>query len=94
MRNPDLDIDLLRCFATVAEHGSFTAAGSALGLTQSAVSLKIKRLEDMLRKRVFARTSRRLSLTPDGEVLLVYARRLLSIMRTPASVSRMVALPP
>jgi DNA-binding transcriptional LysR family regulator len=91
MRNPDLDIDLLRCFARVAEHGSFTAAGNALGLTQSAVSLKIKRLEDMLRKRVFARTSRRLSLTPDGEVLLVYARRLLSL--NDEAVRRMIAPP-
>ena len=42
MRYPDLDIDLLRCFSTVAEQGGFTAAGQALGLTQSAISLKIK----------------------------------------------------
>jgi hypothetical protein len=79
MRYPDLDIDLLRCFATVAGHGGFTAAGTALGLTQSAVSLKIKRLEDVVRRRVFDRTSRRLSLTPDGETLLVYANRLLAL---------------
>lgn len=91
MRYPDLDIDLLRCFATVAEQGGFTAAGSVLGLTQSAVSLKIKRLEDVLRKRVFERTSRRLSLTPEGEVLLVYARRLLSL--NDEAVRRMIAPP-
>ena len=48
MRYPDLDIDLLRCFATVADQSGFTAAGALLGLTQSAVSLKIKRLEDLL----------------------------------------------
>ncbi|MBN8889788.1 MAG: LysR family transcriptional regulator [Rhodospirillales bacterium 70-18] len=91
MRYPDLDIDLLRCFATVAEQGGFTAAGQALGLTQSAVSLKIKRLEDLLRKRVLERTSRRLSLTPDGEVLLIYARRLLSL--NDEAVRRMIAPP-
>lgn len=91
MRYPDLDIDLLRCFATVAEQGGFTAAGAVLGLTQSAVSLKIKRLEDVLRKRVFERTSRRLSLTPEGEVLLVYARRLLSL--NDEAVRRMIAPP-
>jgi DNA-binding transcriptional LysR family regulator len=91
MRYPDLDIDLLRCFATVAEQGGFTAAGNVLGLTQSAVSLKIKRLEDVLTRRVFARTSRRLALTPEGEMLLVYARRLLSL--NDEAVRRMIAPP-
>ncbi|MDE2515636.1 MAG: LysR family transcriptional regulator [Rhodospirillales bacterium] len=91
MRYPDLDVDLLRCFVAVAEHGGFTAAGNVLGLTQSAVSLKIKRLEDMVRKRVFQRTSRSLSLTHDGEVLLVYARRLLAL--NDEAVRRMVAPP-
>ncbi len=91
MRYPDLDIDLLRCFATVAAEGGFTAAGHALGLTQSAISLKIKRLEDLLGKRVFERTSRALSLTADGEVLLVYARRLLAL--NDEAVRRMIAPP-
>jgi DNA-binding transcriptional LysR family regulator len=91
MRYPDLDIDLLRCFATVAERGGFTAAGVALGLTQSAVSLKIKRLEDILQKRLLERTSRRLALTQDGEVLLIYARRLLSL--NDEAVRRMIAPP-
>lgn len=91
MRYPDLDLDLLRCFVTVAGQGGFTAAGQVLDLTQSAVSLKIKRLEDLIQKRVFDRTSRRLSLTPDGEVLLVYARRLLSL--NDEAVRRMIAPP-
>jgi len=91
MRYPDLDIDLLRCFAAVAEQGGFTAAGTVLGLTQSAVSLKIKRLEDLVGKRVLERTSRRLSLTRDGELLLAYARRLLAL--NDEAVRRMVAPP-
>lgn len=91
MRYPDLDIDLLRCFATVASTGGFTAAGNALGLTQSAISLKVKRLEDLVRKRVFDRTSRALSLTRDGEVLLAYARRLLAL--NDEAVRRMIAPP-
>jgi DNA-binding transcriptional LysR family regulator len=91
MRYPDLDIDLLRCFVAVAERGGFTAAGGALGLTQSAVSLKVKRLEDLIRKRVFDRTSRRLSLTQDGEVLLAYARRLLAL--NDEAVRQMIAPP-
>jgi DNA-binding transcriptional LysR family regulator len=91
MRYPDLDIDLLRCFAAVSEQGGFTAAGLLLGLTQSAVSLKVKRLEDLLGRRVFLRTSRRLSLTPDGETLLAYARRLLSL--NDEAVRRLIAPP-
>jgi DNA-binding transcriptional LysR family regulator len=91
MRYPDLDIDLLRSFATVAERGGFTAAGQALGLTQSAISLKIKRLEEIVRRRVFDRTSRKLSLTREGEVLLAYARRLLSL--NDEAVRRMITPP-
>jgi DNA-binding transcriptional LysR family regulator len=91
LRYPDLDIDLLRCFATVAEQGGFTAAGQALGLTQSAVSLKVKRLEEIVRKRVFDRTSRSLAITRDGEVLLAYARRLLAL--NDEAVRRMIAPP-
>lgn len=89
MRCPDLDIDLLRCFVTVTERQGFTAAGQTLGLTQSAISLKIKRLEDIVGKRVFERTSRSLALTADGEVLLSYARRLLSL--NDEAVRRMIA---
>ncbi len=91
MRAPDLDLDLLRCFVTVAEQGGFTAAGSALGLTQSAVSLKVKRLEDILRRRVFDRTSRSIALTREGETLLAYARRMLAL--NDEAVRRMVAPP-
>ncbi|MBR0644636.1 LysR substrate-binding domain-containing protein [Plastoroseomonas hellenica] len=91
MRIPDLDLDLLRCFVAVAERGGFTAAGLALGLTQSAVSLKVKRLEDLLGKRVLARTSRSAALTRDGETLLAYARRILAL--NDEAVRRMVAPP-
>ena len=43
-----LDIDMLRCFQAVAETGSFTRAGELIGLTQSGVSVKIRRLEERL----------------------------------------------
>ncbi|MDO9706906.1 LysR family transcriptional regulator [Paracraurococcus lichenis] len=91
MRIPDLDLDLLRGFVTVAERGGFTAAGQALGLTQSAVSLKVKRLEDLLQRRVFERTSRSIALTRDGETLLAYARRILAL--NDEAVRRLVAPP-
>jgi DNA-binding transcriptional LysR family regulator len=79
MRYPDVDISLLRCFVCVAEQGSFTATSHILHLTQSAVSLQIKRLEQLIGKRVFNRTSRSIVLTSDGELLLTYARRMLAL---------------
>lgn len=79
MSLPDLEIDALRAFVTVAEAGGFTAAAERLGRTQSAVSVKIRKLEDMLGRRVFERTSRSLALTHDGELLMGYARRLLDL---------------
>lgn len=91
MRIPDLDLDLLRCFVTVAERGGFTAGGQALGLTQSAVSLKIKRLEEVVQRRVLDRTSRTVVLTRDGETLLAYARRILAL--NDEAVRRLVAPP-
>lgn len=79
MRYPDLDLDALRSFAAVADAGGFTAAGELLGRSQAAISIKIKKLEETLGRRVFERTSRSLSLTRDGEMLLGYARRLLEL---------------
>lgn len=79
MRYPDLEIDLLRAFVAVAETGGFTAAADVVGRSQSAVSQKILRLEELLGRRVFERTSRSLNLTPEGEKLLVMARRMLEM---------------
>src|SRR5215468_6174057 len=79
MATSNLDIDLLRTFAAVADSGSFTAAGELVARTQSAVSLQVKRLEESLGQRVFERTSRSLALTPAGETLLGYARRILEL---------------
>jgi len=74
-----LDLDLLRCFVTIAETGSFTRAGERLGRTQSTISLQVKRLEDQLGRAVFARTPRSLSLTSEGERLMGPARQLLRL---------------
>lgn len=82
MRVPDLEIDLLRAFVAVAETGSFTAAADVVGRSQSAVSQKIFRLEEILDRRVFDRNSRSLSLTRDGERLLVAARQMLEFNDT------------
>jgi len=73
-----LDVDLLRTFVHVADMGSFTAAGSALGATQSAVSVRLKKLEDRLGHRLLERTPRSVSLTPFGEGFVEDARNVLT----------------
>lgn len=75
----NLDIDLLRCFATIAEEGSFTRAGDRLGRTQSTISLQVKRLEEQLGHQLFDRSPRSLRLTGEGERLLGPARELLRL---------------
>lgn len=70
--------DLLRAFIAVAETGGFSAAAERLLRGQSAVSLQIKRLEERLGCRLFDRTSRRVSLTVQGERALEHARRVLA----------------
>lgn len=75
----DLDIDMMRCFVEVTKTGSFTKAGSNIGLTQSGVSVKIRRLEERLSSKIFNRTSKSLSLTHEGELLLEYAGKLLAV---------------
>ena len=74
----NLDIAALRSFLTVAETGGVTRASSQLNLTQSAVSLQIKRLEDTFGCTLFERSGRGVTLTSQGEQLIGYARRVLS----------------
>ncbi len=81
MPDPDLDLDLVRCFLAVAESGGFTAAARRLNLTQSAVSLKVQRLESLLGHPVFVRTSRSVNLSAEGEIVEAYGRRLLATSR-------------
>lgn len=74
----DLDIDMLRCFMEVVQTRSFTKAGKNIGLTQSGVSVKIRRLEERISTQIFNRTSKSLSLTLEGEILFDHAGRILS----------------
>ena len=82
---PLLDLDVLRTFVAIAETGSFTTAANAVFRTPSAVSMQIKKLEDILGRSVFSRDARSVSLTTDGEMLLGYARRMLAINREAVS---------
>ncbi|WP_300719833.1 LysR substrate-binding domain-containing protein [Pseudomonas sp.] len=77
---PSIDTDLLRTFVAIADHGGFTRAADAVNRTQSAVSMQMKRLEeDVLHCSLFQRDGRTVSLTPEGAVLLGYARRILKL---------------
>lgn len=73
-----MDWDKLRVFHAVAEAGSFTHAGEALNLSQSAVSRQISALEDSLKVVLFHRHARGLILTEQGEVLYQTARDVFS----------------
>ncbi len=74
-----LDLTALRSFVAVAEAGGVTRAAGFLNLTQSAVSMQIKRLEDSLGLLLFARQARRLALTPEGDQLLAYGRKMMAL---------------
>ena len=74
-----LDIVLLRTFVAVVKANGFTRAAGFVNLTQSAVSLHIKRLEEQVGRRLFDRTAPKLALTSDGEILLSYAQRILAL---------------
>lgn len=76
---PLLDSDVLRTFVAIAESGSFTRAARQVFRTPSALSMQIKRLEETLGQSLFAREARQVRLTPEGEILLSYGRRLLKL---------------
>lgn len=75
----NIPTDLLRTFVTVVELRSFTKAAAELGVTQPAVSAQIKRLQSLLGGDLFDRSVQGVSLTPHGDIVVSYARRLLSI---------------
>jgi DNA-binding transcriptional LysR family regulator len=77
---PHLDPELLRAFQLIAEGHSFTQAADQLGRTQSAVSMQIKRLEEILGQSVLSRgKGGGIALTPHGRYLLGRARQILAL---------------
>ncbi len=75
----NLDLTALRSFVAVADAGGVTRAAGFLNLTQSAVSMQLKRLEESLGISLLDRSARTIALTPMGEQLLSYARRMLEM---------------
>ena len=82
----NLDIDLLRTFVTIVDFGGFSQAGRHLHRTQSAISLQMKRLEEQTGSSLFRKIGRRRLPTESGELLLNYARRILTLNDEAASL--------
>lgn len=77
MRN--IDNDLLRTFVAIAERHSMLAAATEVNRSQAAVTQQMQRLAERLGRPLFVRSGRGVQLTPDGQKLLVYARRMLTL---------------
>lgn len=75
----NIPTDLLRSFVTVVDLGSFTKAADALGRTQPAISLQIRRLEDLLQTKLIRTSGRQVALTDAGVALGPYARQMLRL---------------
>jgi DNA-binding transcriptional LysR family regulator len=75
----NLPTNLLRSFVAIVDTGSMLSASDKVFVTQSALSLQIKRLEELVQQALFTRDGRRLALTASGHVLLDYARRVLQL---------------
>ncbi|MBS0245578.1 MAG: LysR family transcriptional regulator [Proteobacteria bacterium] len=84
----------LRVFVRVMDRGNFSQAASDLGITPSAVSKLVSRLEDRLGVRLLERSTRRLALTPEGETFLARARQIVAdIEEAEAEVARVRGAP-
>ncbi|HEX7920481.1 MAG TPA: LysR family transcriptional regulator [Bradyrhizobium sp.] len=73
-----LDVDAVKAFVTIADLKSFTRAADALGTTQGAISVKLKRLEHRVGQKLVERTPRLVRLSAQGAVFLESARAFLA----------------
>ena len=87
-----LDSELLRTFLAVAESGNFTRAAETVGRTQSAISMQIKRLEQVVGDSLFERGARGVTLTERGADLVGNARRIVALLDETASSMRAAPL--
>jgi DNA-binding transcriptional LysR family regulator len=76
-----MDLRQLEMFHAVAENSSFTSASRQLHVAQSAISRKVKILEQEVGERLFKRTNKRVFLTPAGEMMLEHSRRIFQEVR-------------
>jgi len=76
---PLLELDLLKTLVAIAETGNFSSAAEVVFLTPSAVSMQVKKIEELVERTIFIRDSRSVSLTQDGLLLLEHARRVIAL---------------
>jgi DNA-binding transcriptional LysR family regulator len=74
-----LELDLLRTLVAIADTGSFNKAARTVFRTPSAVSMQMKKLEEQVARPLFAKSGRSVTLTPDGDALVGYGRRILKL---------------
>ncbi|WP_433334014.1 LysR family transcriptional regulator [Spirillospora sp. CA-294931] len=86
-----LNLYRLWIFMTVVEEGGFSAAASKLYLSQPSVSNQVRQLEQSLRTTLIDRSGARIRLTPEGEVLLAYARRVFLLADEAVTAIRQVS---
>jgi molybdate transport repressor ModE-like protein len=87
-----LDSELLRTFVAIADSGSLTVAAERLGRTQSAISMQVKRLEEIAEQPLFTRHARGVSLTGRGEALVTEARRIVLLLERASEAMRRRAI--
>ena len=87
-----LDLDALRSFVVGIELGGFARAADRLGRSTSAVSAQLKKLEGQAGAPILRKSGRGLALTPTGETLLAYARRLIELNDEAVAAARGVEL--
>jgi len=75
----NLDIKMLRSLHTVAETGNITETARRLGRTQPAITLQLQRLDEICGFNLFRNDGRRMVLTPDGTLVLSYAKSILRL---------------
>ncbi|MBL4599479.1 MAG: LysR family transcriptional regulator [Rhizobiaceae bacterium] len=78
---PLLDLDLLKTIVAISETGNFSTAAELVHRTPSAISMQVKRIEEMLKRPIFVRAARTVTLNEDGEILVAHARRVLALNR-------------
>ena len=78
---PLLELDTLRTLVAIADTGNFSAAAEVVFRTPSAVSMQVKKTEEILGRPLFKRDSRSVTATPDGERIVQHGRRLLALNR-------------
>ena len=92
MFGADLSTELLFSFVSVVENGGINRTAERLHKTQSAVSMQMQRLEEKVGQKLFTQEGRRKRLTPAGETMLVYARRMLDLQNEALKALQGVAL--